>query len=88
MLRAEDRLVELHGPFRPDQRLIQIATGRQHRFQLANTQREPAVVFAGRQPQQFTHAGEVIMTFFIQLFDQRQIPRLPLLPAGQQRFTQ
>ena len=73
-LGREDRLVEFHRPFRPGQGLIQIAASqRQHRFQFPDTQGIPAVVFTRRQAQQFTHASEIIVTFFVQLGDQVQI---------------
>lgn len=90
-LGREDGLVEFHGPLGPCQGLIQIATRKsQHRFQLTNTQGVPAVVFTGRQTQQFTHAGEVIVAFFVQLGDQIQIIFFFPLAArqSQQRFAQ
>ncbi len=90
-LGREDRLVEFHGPLGPGQGLIQIATRQgQHRFQLTDAQGIPAVVFTGRQAQQFAYAGKVIVAFFVQLGDQVQIIFfLPLAARqSQQRFAQ
>lgn len=79
---------ELHGPPVQARAWIQIAARQgQHRFQLTDAQGVPAVVFTGRQAQEFAYAGEIIMAFFVQLGDQVQIIlfspiRCPAEPAA------
>ena len=86
-LGGEDGLVKLHRPLGPGQSLIQIAARqRQHRFQLADAQGVPAVIFSGRQTQQFAYAGEIIMAFFVQLGDQVQIILFPATDLPPDRY--